>query len=75
MSLTFSKWEVLWPEEKREALCSADLVVGVGVTEMSKICHGRASGGLHPNERASPSTQVSRQVIASRIRQNAACWE
>lgn len=42
---------------RTEALCSADLVLGVGVTEMSKICHGRASGGSHPNERLSQSTQ------------------
>lgn len=47
---------------RTEALCSADLVLGVGVTEMSKICHGRASGGSRPNERVSQSTQVTMQV-------------
>lgn len=47
---------------RTEALCSAGLVLGVGVTEMSKICHGRASGGSRPNERVSQSTQVTMQV-------------
>lgn len=52
---------MLWSQEGGR-LCSAGLVLGVGVTEMSKVCHGRASGGLHPNERVSPSTQVTTRV-------------
>lgn len=69
----------------REALRSSDLVLAVGVTEMNKICHGRASGGLHPNERLSPSTQVTIQVKITdshqakcclpRIRQYVTLWK
>lgn len=37
-----------------------------GCREMSEICHGRDAGGLHPNEKMSPSTQVTMQDNSSR---------
>jgi hypothetical protein len=46
---------------EREALFSRPYL-RCGCREMSEICHGRDSGGLHPNEKVSRSTQVTMQV-------------